>query len=310
MGSSMGIVEVDLLLTYKCNLECDHCFVFGGPNADGVMKISLVREVLRQAKAADVELVYVEGGEPVLYYPVLLWTLREARRLGFKTGFITNAYWATCVEDAREWLLPLVDIGVSDVVVSDDLFHYGEGEENLADCAVEAAKELGLPVSKISIDQPKDYIVRKEWMGKPVMAGPVLFKGRPVEKLVEGLPRKPWYTFDKCLDEDFEHQKRVHIDPFGHVHVCQGVTMGNINKTPLNKLFKQFNPWKHPICGPILRGGPAELVRTHNVEHEEGYVDECHLCYITRLKLRKKFPEILTPDQMYGYPASDKSTNT
>jgi hypothetical protein len=50
----------------------------------------------------------------------------------------------------------------------------------------------------------------------------------------------------------------------------------------------------------ILKGGPAELVRTYHVDHEEAYVDECHLCYSTRLKLRKMFPEILAPNQMYG----------
>jgi hypothetical protein len=140
----------------------------------------------------------------------------------------------------------------------------------------------------------------KEWKGKPVTEGSVLFKGRPAEKLVEDLPRRPWQEFDKCLDEDFSNQKRVHIDPFGHVHLCQGITMGNMKKTPLHRLFEQFDPYKHPICEPILKGGPAELVRRYHVDHKEGYVDECHLCYSTRLELRKMFPEILAPDQMYG----------
>jgi hypothetical protein len=76
--------------------------------------------------------------------------------------------------------------------------------------------------------------------------------------------------------------------------------MGNMKEIPLHQLFDQFDPYKHPICEPILKGGPAELVRRYDVDHEEGYVDECHLCYSTRLKLRKTFPEILAPDQMYG----------
>jgi hypothetical protein len=76
--------------------------------------------------------------------------------------------------------------------------------------------------------------------------------------------------------------------------------MGNVKRTPLQVLFKQFDPHKHPICGSILKGGPAELVRTYHVQHEEGYVDECHMCYSTRVKLRKMFPEVLAPDQMYG----------
>jgi MoaA/NifB/PqqE/SkfB family radical SAM enzyme len=293
--------ELDLLLTYKCNLECDHCFVFGSPDAKGVMKISEIEEILEQArKIPSIEWICFEGGEPVLYYPILLWGLREAKKLGFKTAFITNAYWATSVEDAKEWLKPILEIGVSDIIVSDDTFHYSKEEENLAKYARQAAEEFGLPVSKISIEEPKQYMKEKQWRGEPVREGAVLFKGRPAEKLVEGVPKRPWKEFDKCVDEDFSNQKRVHIDPFGYVHVCQGITMGNMKKTPLHVMFEQFNPHTHPICGPILKGGPAELVRTYNVEHEKSYVDECHLCYCTRLKLRKMFPKILAPDQMYG----------
>jgi hypothetical protein len=299
-GESMPINEVDLLLTYKCNMECDHCFVFGSPDAKGVMKTSDVREILDASlKAGSIEVICFEGGEPVLYYPVLLWGLREAKKLGFRTVFISNAYWATSVDDAKLWLKPISEIG-SKAVISDDVFHYGEGEENLAKHALQAARELGIPIGSISIDQPTKNLFGKYWKGEPVKEGAVLFKGRPAEKLVEGLPRRPWSEFDKCLDEDFSNQKRVHVDPFGYVHVCQGITMGNMKKTPLHKLFEQFDPHNHPICGPILEGGPAELVRKYNVEHEEGYVDECHLCYSARVKLRRRFPEILAPDQMYG----------
>jgi hypothetical protein len=268
------------------------------------MRVSDVREILKQAKKVKtVNWICIEGGEPVLYYPILLWGLREAKQRGFKTGFITNAYWATSVEDAKEWLKPISEIGISKMIISDDLFHYGKEEQNLSKYAFQAAKELGIPVSTISVEQPREYQLQREWRGIPVREGAVLFKGRPVEKLVEGMPRKPWQEFDKCLDEDFSDQKRVHIDPFGYIHLCQGVTMGNMKEASLFRLFEQFDPYEHPICGPILRGGPAELTRKYHVDPEEGYVDECHLCYSTRLKLRKMFPEILTPNQMYGVSA-------
>jgi hypothetical protein len=300
-GPVMPINELDFLLTYKCNLECDHCFVFGSPKAKGVMKIADIRKILKEAKKiGSIDWIYFEGGEPVLYYPILLWGLREARKLGFETGFITNAYWATCPEDARVWLKPISKIGVSDAIFSNDLFHYGKDEENLSEHASQAARKLGIPVSVISIEQPKEHTVGKEWKGKPITAGTVLFKGRPAEKLVENLPRTPWQKLNKCLDEDFSDQKRVHIDPFGYIHLCQGIVMGNINDTPMRRLFEEFDPHKHPICEPILSGGPAELTRRYHVDHEKGYVDECHLCYSTRMKLRKRFPDLLAPDQMYG----------
>jgi hypothetical protein len=265
------------------------------------MKISDISQILNEAKqVGSIRWIYFEGGEPFLYYQTMLWGLRKARELGFKRGIVTNAYWAISTEDAKQWLIPISKIGISDLSISDDTYHYGETEDNLAKYTYEAAKELGMPVGKITIEDPKEYMKEIEWKGKPVIEGRVLFKGRAVEKLVEGLPKKPWKEFDKCLDEDFSNQRRVHIDPFGYVHVCQGITIGNMKQTPLPELLTSFNPETHPICGPILRGGPAELVRKYDVEHGEGYVDECHLCYSARLKLRKRFPNILAPDQIYG----------
>jgi len=297
----MSITGLHLLQTYQCNFECDHCFVYSSPKAKGVMKISDIKRILDESqRIGNIKWFYFEGGEPFLYYQTMLWGLREAKKLGYKTGIVTNAYWATSVDDANEWLRPISEIGISGLSISDDVYHYDLTEENLAKYAYEAARELGLPVGKITIEDPKKYLKEIEWKGKPVIEGRVLFKGRAAEKLVEGLPKKPWKHFEKCLDEDFLNQSRVHIDPFGYVHVCQGITIGNMNKTSLNDILNSFNAEKHPICGPILRGGPVELVKKYHVKHEKDYVDECHLCYSARLKLRKKFPQILAPDQMYG----------
>jgi organic radical activating enzyme len=297
----MVITGVHLIQTYKCNFECDHCFIYSGPEARGVMKISDIHRILVEAKnTGNVEWIYFEGGEPFLYYQAMLWGLRKARDYGFKTGIVTNAYWATSVKDAEEWLKPISETGLSDLSVSDDAYHYGEAEENLAKHAYEAARSVGLSVGKITIEDPRKYMREIEWKGKPIVEGRVQFKGRAVEKLVADLPRQPWSKFDKCLDEDFSNQSRVHVDPFGYVHVCQGITIGNVNQTPLSQLLTIFEPERHPICEPILKGGPAELARRYSIEHEEDYVDECHLCYSARLKLRKRFPAILAPDQVYG----------
>ncbi|MFP3985572.1 MAG: radical SAM protein [Candidatus Bathyarchaeia archaeon] len=297
----MAITGLHLLLTYQCNFECDHCFVYSCSNAKGVMKTSDIHQILNQAKHVEsIDWVYFEGGEPFLYYPIMLVGLRAAKDHGLKTGIVTNAYWATSVDDAKEWLIPIAEAGICNLSISDDAYHYDETSENLSKYACEAAKELGLPLSKITIEDPKKYMKNIEWKGRPVSEGRVLFKGRAAEKLVEGLPTKPWKEFSKCSDEDFADQSRVHIDPLGYVHVCQGITIGNMKYNPLKELFDNFDPEGHPICGPILKGGPAELIREYRVEHEEDYVDECHLCYSVRLKLRKRFPNILAPKQMYG----------
>jgi hypothetical protein len=65
-------------------------------------------------------------------------------------------------------------------------------------------------------------------------------------------------------------------------------------------LCENYDPDTHPICGPLLRGGPVALVTEYGIPHADEYADACHLCYEARLALRERFPETLAPDQMYG----------
>lgn len=263
------------------------------------MTLSDIRETYREArKLGTVRRIYFEGGEPFLYFPIMLEGLREAKQMGFETGIVTNGYWATTLEDAIEWLKPIAEAGINDLTVSDDSFHYKKGD-NRAKHAVGAARELGLPIGTIAIEEPEEYFKEIESGEKPV-GGAVMFRGRAAEKLLGNLPEKSWKEFRNCVDENFLSQSRVHLDPLGYVHLCQGIAMGNVKKEPLSKLIENFDPLAHPICGPILERGPVGLVEVYGVPHEDAYVDECHLCYSARLALRKRFPECLTPDQMYG----------
>src|SRR3989304_10540456 len=114
----MKLTGVHVLLTYQCNLECDHCFVWGSPWQSGTMTLEQVRQILRQAKdVGDVKSVYFEGGEPFLYYGILVPAVRESFEKGFKVGIVSNGYWATSLEDAEEWLKPFMGV-VHDLCIS------------------------------------------------------------------------------------------------------------------------------------------------------------------------------------------------
>jgi pyruvate-formate lyase-activating enzyme len=122
----MNLSGLHLLLTYQCTFECDHCFVWGSPWQSGTMRLTDVREMLQQAEVlGTVERIYFEGGEPFLYYPVLIRCIEEAAARGFQVGIVTNSYWATEVEDARAWLQPLQEL-IQDLSVSSDLYHWDE----------------------------------------------------------------------------------------------------------------------------------------------------------------------------------------
>ncbi|MFC1958541.1 radical SAM protein [Chloroflexota bacterium] len=297
------LTQVHFLLTYTCTFECDHCFVYSSPQAKGTFNLNQVKNVLEELmKIRTIEWVYFEGGEAFLFYPLMIEGIRIARDKGFKTGIVTNSYWATTPEDAELWLKPLFKLGVSDLSISDDLFHFEDERESLAKNAYKAAKKLGMPVDVITIDKPTIKINEdiKQPRGEPVVGGSTVFRGRAVDKLTEGLPTKLWQDLTECPYEELSNPKRVHLDSYGNVHLCQGLSMGNMWKNPLSELIRSYNYDSHPICKHLVEGGPALLAREYNIEHNDRYVDACHLCYEARLALLDRFAEYLTPRQVYG----------
>jgi hypothetical protein len=231
------LTSIHFLLTYACNFTCDHCFLYSGPQAKGTFTIALLKEMIDQAaQVPGIESVCFEGGEPFLYYPVMVEGIHYARQLGLKTGVVSNAYWATSPQDARLWLQALADLGVGNISVSDDSLHFGDEQETPAKHALAAGKAMNLSMGSLCTEKPMVKIVD----GKRTVAGSTLFKGRAVEKLIGELPRRPWQELVTCPHETMADPSRVHLDAYGFVHLCQGLCMGNALQTPLRALLMNY----------------------------------------------------------------------
>lgn len=299
------LTGIHVLLTYRCTSECDHCFLHCGPSRAGAFTIPQLGILFDEAgRIGTIQTVYFEGGEPFLHYATLVEGVRMARAAGLEAGIVTNAYWATSMEDALCCLRPFRDLGLADLSVSDDEFHdagVSGAAQRPARLAQLAARELGIPCARICIEKPRtaesDGAARK---GQPVVGVPVLFKGRAAEKLVKGQPARPAAGMVTCPHEDLASPERVHVDAYGHVHLCQGISMGNMWTTPLSVLVRNYNPAEHPVAGPILRGGPVQLASEFGCDVSGQFVDECHLCYTVRKSLAPRFPDWLGPREAYG----------
>ena len=244
---------------------------------------------------------YFEGGEAFLYYPLLFESLRLAKKMGFSVGVVTNAYWATTDADAMLWLGPLAKLGIDDLSISDDAFHGDEKKDNPAEIAIRVAKKLGVAAGNICIEAPKIISNDKKWGGKSVVGGDVLFKGRAVDKLLTAeMPRQDYRKFTDCPHENLKDPERLHLDPFGNLHFCQGLVIGSINKVPMKKIMKEYEPDANPVIAALVSGGPAALAEKFGFDTSPGFVSECHLCFEARRSLLDKFPDILTPKQVYG----------
>lgn len=296
----MKLSGLHLLLTYQCNLECDHCFVWGSPWQSGTMTLHQIEDILRQAvDLGTIEWIYFEGGEPFLYHAILLKGVQEAARLGFKVGIVSNGYWATDVDDAVEWLRPFAGL-VQDLSLSSDMYHWSDALNQRVENARRAADALNLPLGVISIAPPETSGAAADVGQLPAGESGVMYRGRAAQALAAGAAKHPWGQFTTCPYEDLREPGRVHVDPFGNLHICQGISLGNLFETSLKAICESYDPDSQPITGPLLNGGPAELARRYGAPAAESYADACHLCYEARLALRQQFPDILLPDQMYG----------
>jgi len=297
---SKPLSGLHLLLTYECNYECNHCFVWGGPSQIGTMTVESIEHILCEADAlGTVDWIYFEGGEAFLYFSMLRTGIRLAKERGYKVGIVTNAYWATTDAVALEWLRPLAG-SVDDLSISSDAYHGSDEGVNRPEIARRVAKRLNIPVDFISVAAPGICDAPDAVGQLPAGESEVLYRGRAANELSSLIEAKPWEQFTECPWEDLRNPGRVHVDPFGNLHICQGISIGNLLERPLVEIMSEYDPDRHPIVGPLLCGGPAEIVRKYELDHEDGYADHCHLCYKSRCALRERFPDVLTPDQMYG----------
>ncbi len=296
----MNLTGLHLLLTYQCLYECDHCFAWGSPRQSGTMSLRQIEDILQQAAdLGTIEWIYFEGGEPFLYHAILQRSLQTAAAMGFKVGIVSNGYWATTEDDAEEWLRPMAGL-LQDLSISTDRYHGDRDVSEEAENARAAAEALGVPVFFMSVAQPEETDAARVSGQLPHGTCGVMYRGRAAAKLVDRTGRRAWDQLTECPHEDFRDPGRVHVDPLGNMHICQGLSIGNLFERPLRDICAAYEPETCPIIGPLLEGGPAELVKRYDLEHEDSYADACHLCDAARRLLRARFPETLTPDQLYG----------
>ncbi len=204
----MHLTGLHLLLTYQCNFECDHCFVWGGPQQTGTFTLDQIDEVLRQARElGTVEWIYLEGGEPFLYYAALLAAARLATEAGFRAGIVSNGYWAISERDAIESLRPFAGL-IGDISISSDLYHYDEALSRQARNAHAAAAALGIPAGFIEVAKATDFGDTALWTRVNALNSPwVLDDIREIVEACKAIGME--YLWDGDPD------KVIYVLPFG-----------------------------------------------------------------------------------------------
>ncbi len=115
--------RVGLILTYRCNAECRHCFFECSSSRTEVMPRETAQRVINEAISLGVEWVSFSGGEPFLEYDLLKELISLSSRKGLRTEVVTNGFWGQTKEKAHGVLKPLIESGLDVLNLSIDDFH-------------------------------------------------------------------------------------------------------------------------------------------------------------------------------------------
>jgi hypothetical protein len=316
LWSSAGI-----LLTYKCNCCCEFCYYRCSPQKNGLMTAETAISAWQSLKtlAGNRAKIHLTGGEPFLVYETLEEILKEAKKqkLGDIDMVETNGFWATSEIIARRRLIQLSDIGMHKLKISCDPFHQQYIDiEPVRTLARVAEEVLGpyrvlvrwkkylqhpLEMKNISMQQLQaNYLLcLKDY--------PCRFAGRAADNLAALVASKVPNAFasNNCSSA-LLGAKSVHIDPYGNVFsgTCSGIALGNVIKTPLEKIWQQFHPHDSELIGTLFTNGPFGLLENAvNAGYSplSAYADKCHLCTDLRRFFFSKnlFSATLAPPDCY-----------
>ena len=270
-----------LLLTYKCNCSCEFCYYNCGPGANGLMNVDTAVGVWESLKAlaGDSAKIHITGGEPFLYWQRLCEVLERGKEqaLGKVDLIETNGFWAKDEKIITERLGRLDELGMDRFKVSCDPFHQQHVDVDCVRRLAAVAREmLG----------PERVLVRwEEYMeSPPSMEGlsgeqlmrhyiaaardyPCRFTGRAAGKLAESMASRPAEAYDsENCKSVFLGAKGVHIDPYGNIFsgTCSGITFGNVSRSPLEKVWREFQPSNNELIERLFSRGPVDLLDEAN----------------------------------------------
>ena len=287
-----------LLLTYKCNCACEFCYYNCDPDKGGLMPVDTVISSWQSLKvlAGDSAKIHFTGGEPFLYWDHLQQILEQAQKqnLGIVDLIETNGFWATSETIVRQRLKRLDQLGINRFKVSTDPFHQQYVDAELVRRLAEMAAEILGPERLLVrwqkyLDNPIDMknlspAELEQQYVNAINDYPCRFTGRAAGKLARLLAAQPVESFGGAnCKSDFLGAKGVHIDPFGNVFsgTCSGITLGNVSETPLEDIWKQFDPAHDDLIGTLFNSGPSGLLAEaakQLYQPQELYASKCHLC--------------------------------
>ena len=270
--------------------------------------------------AGDSAKVHITGGEPFLCFDRLAQICEQAHRLKLTPidSIETNAGVWDSAGELKEKLRFLDHIGLDRLKISWDVFHEEYIDvERVREFIAIAREVLGAQrvlvrwekhldhpsgIRRLSGEQKQSILL------EGLASDSCRFTGRAAEELAPLVARSESADFkDRDCLNSILGAKGVHIDPYGNVFngQCSGIILGNVTQTPLDVLWKTFEPDRHPFWRTLCSGGPFGLLKQAEKEgfqEKSRYASKCHLCTDIRSFFfdNTSYSTIIGPSDCYG----------
>lgn len=120
----MWFKSVCVVLTRKCNANCDICCQSCSNTIDEKIDINKTLMVIKELKQKEaIRMVGITGGEPFIYFSDAIGLIERVKQLGLGVTFTTNGFWGKEYEIAYEKLKIIKKLGVDFFTLSVDDFH-------------------------------------------------------------------------------------------------------------------------------------------------------------------------------------------
>ena len=325
-----------LILSYKCNAECQHCMYACSPKwkDDWISKNNLYKILEQLADkiepspygSNDISLnfgLHFTGGEPFLNYKLLCEAVDMASDLNIPSTFVeTNGYWAVNDDITKDKLNLLKKKGLKGILISVNPFYLEYVPFERTERAVRISHEifgedmmvyqfeyyrrfrrLGIKDKMsfndfINIEKGEDFAKNAEFF--------ITGRAAYTLKLQNIFPR--YQANHLCKDQckpPFLRNWHNHFDNYGNFipGYCSGISLGDCRE--LDKLLeKGISDKEYPILKFLINDdfeGLLSFAKEYGYcENQQGYLSKCHLCIDIRkyLSYKNEFKE-LEPKEFY-----------
>lgn len=299
-------VNLNLLLTYKCNFACKHCLSNCGPHREERMTFEQAKDYIDQIiSVIKVGFVGYTGGEPFLYYDMLRDLVSYTyHKYGIIGGVVTNCSWAKNESRAKEKLDELYQNGLRSLVVSCDSYHLQYGSLDSIRYVVHRALELGISLC-INTVVTKDVKICKNDVPKLLNLSENDFEKDITIKEIG--PIKMGRTLTHIEEKDLIETEDPHyyngncpfvintptITPNGSVFACCCFGnaeetpheligyCGNVNSDSFKNIFEGME--KNLLFNLLAHHGPYQLLemvkkQQRNIKIRGKYLSTCDVC--------------------------------